>query len=262
MTLPASPWPALRRRALALVAVAVTTAAAQRATDAAAAGTPAAAAATAAARTAGAAPPDPLAQRLAACTACHGPQGRATADGYYPRIAGKPAGYLYNQLLAFRDGRRAVPSMTWMVDPLPDPYLREIAAHFAAQHPPYPPPVAPPVPAAMLERGRRIVVQGDAARGIPACAACHGEAMLGTEPAIPGLLGLPRDYLNAQLGAWREGTRRAVAPDCMATIARRLAADDVAALTAWLAAQPVPAGARAGAPASAPLPMDCGGLAP
>jgi len=205
-------------------------------------------------------PPDTLEQRLLACTGCHGPQGRATADGYYPRIAGKPAGYLYNQLANFRDGRRAAPSMTWMVDRLPDPYLREIAEHFAGLHPPHPPPLAPAVPPAVLERGRRLVLEGDAARGLPACAACHGEAMLGTEPAIPGLLGLPRDYLNAQLGAWRTGTRRAHAPDCMATIAQRLAVEDVAALSAWLAAQPVPPQARA-APASAqPLPLECGGL--
>jgi hypothetical protein len=32
-------------------------------------------------------------------------RGPRRADGYYPRIAGKPAGYLYNQLLNFRDGR-------------------------------------------------------------------------------------------------------------------------------------------------------------
>ena len=43
---------------------------------------------------------DTLAQRLQACTGCHGAQGRAASDGYYPRIAGKPAGYLYNQLLS------------------------------------------------------------------------------------------------------------------------------------------------------------------
>jgi len=48
-----------------------------------------------------AAPPfeDTMAQRTQACTACHGKEGRAASDGYYPRIAGKPAGYLYNQLL-------------------------------------------------------------------------------------------------------------------------------------------------------------------
>ena len=37
---------------------------------------------------------DTIAQRALACTACHGPQGRAAPDGYYPRLAGKPAGYL------------------------------------------------------------------------------------------------------------------------------------------------------------------------
>jgi cytochrome c553 len=203
--------------------------------------------------------PDALEQRLLACTGCHGEQGRATPDGYHPRIAGKPAGYLYNQLVNFRDGRRGAASMTWMVARLPDAYLREIAAHFAGLHPPYPPPPPPTAPPSVLEHGRRLVLEGDPSRDLPACAACHGEAMLGVEPAIPGLLGLPRDYLNAQLGAWRNGTRRAHAPDCMATIARRLAVEDVSAVSAWLAAQPVPP--RAAAAASArPLPLECGGL--
>ncbi len=205
-------------------------------------------------------PPDTLEARLRACTGCHGPQGRATSDGYHPRIAGKPSGYLYNQLLNFRDGRRAVPSMTWMVDGLPDAYLREIADHFADRHPPYPPPPPPAASPAELERGRRLVVDGDRARDLPACVACHGHALLGAQPAVPGLLGLPRDYLNAQFGAWREGTRRAMAPDCMATIARRLAPADVAAITAWLAAQPVPADARARETLPATLPLECGGL--
>ena len=50
--------------------------------------------------------PDTMAQRLLACTACHGEQGRATPDGYFPRIAGKPAAYLHNQLRHFQAGRR------------------------------------------------------------------------------------------------------------------------------------------------------------
>lgn len=49
---------------------------------------------------------DTMAQRMLACTGCHGAQGRAAPDGYYPRLAGKPAAYLFDQLLAFRDGRR------------------------------------------------------------------------------------------------------------------------------------------------------------
>ncbi|RPH46872.1 MAG: cytochrome c4 [Burkholderiales bacterium] len=205
-------------------------------------------------------PPDTLEARLLACTGCHGDQGRATADGYYPRIAGKPAGYLANQLLNFRDGRRSVPSMTWVVGHLSDDYLREIAAHFSERHPPYPAPPPPAVAPEVLERGRRLVLEGDPSRDLPACTACHGDALLGAQPALPGLLGLPRDYLNAQFGAWLNGTRRAMAPDCMATIARRLPPNDIAAVTAWLAAQPVAPGARPAARAPATLPLDCGGL--
>ncbi|MEO7580541.1 MAG: cytochrome c4, partial [Massilia sp.] len=75
-----------------------------------------------------------MAQRLLACTSCHAPaneQPGAGRDLYFPRIAGKPAGYLYNQLRNFREGRRQYPLMTYMVDHLPDPYLREIAEHFS-----------------------------------------------------------------------------------------------------------------------------------
>lgn len=192
---------------------------------------------------------DTIAQRTLACTACHGKEGRAAPDGYYPRIAGKPAGYLYNQLLNFRDGRRHYGLMTRMVDPLSDKYLMEIAEYFSALDLPYPAPQAPGVPAAVLERGRVLAMQGDAssadpARRIPACVQCHGAALTGVAPNIPGLLGLPRDYLNAQLGAWRTRQRQAHAPDCMAQIANELRPEDVNAVTAWLAAQPVPPSAK------------------
>ncbi|MFX8731522.1 hypothetical protein ABTM48_20075, partial [Acinetobacter baumannii] len=64
--------------------------------------------------------------------------------------------------------------------------------------------------------------------------------MTGMAPFIPGLLGLPRDYLIAQLGAWQTGTRKAHGPDCMQQIARRLNPQDIAAVSTWLAAQTIP----------------------
>lgn len=201
---------------------------------------------------------DTLARRARACTVCHGDQGRAAADGYHPRIAGKPAGYLFEQLLAFRDGRRRYALMTQLLEPLSDDALRQLAGHFAALDLPHAAPVPAAVAAATLARGERLVRQGDAARQLPACTGCHGDALTGVQPAIPSLLGLPRDYLNAQLGAWREGTRHARAPDCMADITRRLAPEDIGALSAWLSAQPVPAAARAAAALPRPLPLRCG----
>jgi cytochrome c553 len=203
---------------------------------------------------------DTMAQRMQACTGCHGPQGRAASDGYYPRIAGKPAGYLYNQLLSFRDGRRQYGLMNNLLAPLTDDYLREIAAHFAQLELPYPPPQPATADVDMLTRGETLVLKGDAALRVPACTACHGAALMGVAPSVPALIGMPRDYLNAQLGAWRAGSRHAMAPDCMAQVAQRLAPNDISALSQWLAAQTVPAGAKPAAALPAPLPLPCGGV--
>ena len=88
-------------------------------------------------RSALAAPEDTIAQRAKPCMSCHGEEGRAAPDGYYPRIAGKPAGYLLHQLQAFRDGTRANAAMAYLLHGMPDRYLQEFAEYFANQHPPY-----------------------------------------------------------------------------------------------------------------------------
>ena len=203
-----------------------------------------------------------IAQRTLACTACHGAQGRAAPDGYYPRLAGKPAGYLYNQLINFREGRRNYNLMTQLVDPLSDAYLMEIAQYFSALQAPYPPPMPSTATPAALARGRQLVLQGDPAQKLPACVQCHGQAMTGVAPDIPGLLGLPKDYLSAQMGAWKSGQRRAHAPDCMAEVISRLADDDIHAAASWLAAQSLPANTHPASvlppPGPATLALTCG----
>ncbi len=204
--------------------------------------------------------PHTLAQRLQPCMACHGPQGRASRSGYLPRIAGKPAGYLFNQLVNFRDGRRSNTAMAGFLAHQSDDYLRDMAGYFAALDLPYaaaPPSTASP---ALLARGQRLVQHGDASRRLPACTACHGLDLAGALPATPGLLGLPQDYLIAQLGGWLTGSRRTTAPDCMAEISRRLSAADVSAVATWLAAQPVPTPAHPEPGAPRPAPLPCGSL--
>ena len=95
--------------------------------------------------------------------------------------------------------------------------------------------------------------QGDAARGLPACVQCHGERLTGVLPNVPGLLGLPLDYLNAQLGAWQTGQRKAHAPDCMAEVVKRIPHEDIIAVSSWLASQPLPADTRAAARLTRPM---------
>ncbi|MDC8771515.1 c-type cytochrome [Roseateles albus] len=207
---------------------------------------------------------DSIAQRAQACTLCHGREGRAAADGYYPRLAGKPQGYLYKQLLNFRDGRRHYGLMSDLIDPLSDAYLNELAGYFAGLSLPYPPAQKPGLDAAALAKGKQLIFKGDAARKLPACVQCHGQALTGVQPFIPGLLGLPRDYLNGQLGAWRSGQRHAVAPDCMAQIAKQLQPEEINAISHWLAGQDLALGSKPAlaslASLPAALPLECGGL--
>lgn len=74
--------------------------------------------------------PDTLEQRVKPCIICHGDEDRAGRDAYYPRIAGKPAGYLFNQLRNFRDGKRYYQAMAILLENLSDDYLLEIARYF------------------------------------------------------------------------------------------------------------------------------------
>jgi len=198
---------------------------------------------------------DDMAERTRACTACHGEQGRAGPDGYYPRLAGKPAGYLFNQLKNFQEGKRHYNLMTRLVDPLSDAYLQEIAQHFANLNLPYPAPTmqSERVSAQVLKRGKQLALEGDAAKDVPACTACHGAKLTGVQAHVPGLLGLPLDYLNAQLGAWQTHQRKARQPDCMKEVVARLPSDDLVAVATWLSTQYMPSDSSPASKISASL---------
>ena len=201
---------------------------------------------------------DSMEARVQGCTTCHGQSGQGTGNDYFPRIAGKPAGYLYNQLVAFRDGKRRYAPMNYLVAYLPDAYLREIAEHYAKQRPPF-------VLHEIGTRGRGEPRQGTGSRangrpekGIPACVSCHGANLTGMEPGIPGLVGLRPNYVAAQLVRWRTGERVAAEPDCMKRIAARLTDADITALAAWLARQKAPADASPEKSNVVRMPLACG----
>jgi cytochrome c553 len=191
---------------------------------------------------------------------CHGKEGRATPDGFFPRIAGKPQGYLYQQLRHFRDGRRNHGAMSILLANLGDDYLGQIALHFSQLDLPYAAPSVQALSSELNQRGMQLVKEGDTKLQLPACVQCHGQAMTGVQPSMPGLLGLPRDYLVAQLGAWQNNSRQATKPDCMGQIAKKLSAQDVAAVTSWLAIQPMPTPAWPAAKAIEKLPVECGSI--
>ena len=204
-----------------------------------------------------------IGERMAACAACHGKFGEGVRGAeYYPHLAGKPAGYLFEQLKAFRDGRRVNPQMAWLMQFADDAWLREIAEHYAAL------PArahaadtgADALTPERRERAERLVREGDPERHVPPCSACHGANLAGLEPGIPATVGLPADYIVAQFGHWRDGVRRADEPDCMREVARAIAPEDIRAIATWLSQQSNPEGTRPAPAGSFAPPTSCGAL--
>lgn len=184
--------------------------------------------------------PDTMAERVRACTICHSAEDKAGRDAYYPRIAGKPQGYLFNQLRNFRDGRRYYQPMVILLENMSDEYLQEIARYFSSLQLPYPAPEQIRMQPEEIKLAERLIYSGNPEKDIPACSACHGDILMGVEPAIPGLLGLSRAYIAAQLSGWRSGSlMHSRTPDCMSEIARQLSDDEADAIAKWLASQPV-----------------------
>ena len=165
---------------------------------------------------------DTMAQRLLACTGCHGRGRRAASDGFYPRIAGKPAGYLFRQLRASGTGSGPTPDEQ-PAAPLDDAYLQEIANHFSTLEAALCRAAADPRRCRpTCARAKRWRSRGMRRATFPPARPATARHSPAWAPTCRGCWACRVDYLNAQLGAWRTGARRAEAPDCMAKIAQRL----------------------------------------
>jgi cytochrome c553 len=99
---------------------------------------------------------------------------------------------------------------------------------------------------AMTPLGQAADVEAGKAKAVTVCAACHGANGVSVRDTIPNLAGQNLRYLEAQLRAFKEGTRRAHTPTSgaamMAAIAAQLSADDIASVAAYFAGQPGSAG--------------------
>jgi thiosulfate dehydrogenase len=184
-----------------------------------------------------------------ACATCHGTRGEGSSDGLFPRIAGLPIEYIESQLRDFRDGRRSNPVMSPAIAGLSDADFRIVAEYLNGQRPPHGP--ASGSTRSRLLQGQSLVTVGAWERGVPPCAGCHGAALDGVSPAIPGLAGQWPQYIAAQLRAYQDGRRSATLSGLMSRVARGMSADDIEGVSAYiasLAAGAVPEAPRPGKP--------------
>ncbi len=168
-----------------------------------------------------------------ACSTCHGAKGEGGGDGLYPRIAGLPATYIENELRNFRDGRRANALMSPMAAGLTDADIKTVAQYLSGLHTPYKSVTA--VPSAQIALGQSLVTVGAWERGVPPCSGCHGAALTGVAPAIPGLAGQWPQYLAMQLEAFQSGKRPATPLGLMARVAHGMTPDDISSVSAYIA---------------------------
>ena len=137
----------------------------------------------------------------AMCVACHSADGNSMISAY-PKLAGQHAEYLVKQLHNFKSGERANPVMAGMSAPLSDDDMRNVAAWFASQAQKSEKAKIQPLPGAP-HPGEKLYRSGDQAKGLPACAACHGPGGAGLPVQYPRLAGQFADYTAAQLKAFR-----------------------------------------------------------
>ena len=183
------------------------------------------------------------ASKAAACAACHGADGNS-ADPQYPKLAGQHEHYIARQLALFKSGERDNAIMLGFAATLSSQDMRDIGAYFAKQS--ANPGIAdesviaegPNAGRRFFEVGERLYRHGDAARGIPACAACHGPTGRGVPgPSWPALGAQHAAYSALQLQAFRDGKvwgKDDRANAVMAGVARNLTDEEIQSLASYL----------------------------
>jgi cytochrome c553 len=85
-----------------------------------------------------------------------------------------------------------------------------------------------------LALGRKIWRGGDSAKGLPACAACHGASGAGLPAQYPRLGGQYPAYIESQLKAFRAGERRNDANKAMQSIAAKMSDPEIRAVADYI----------------------------
>lgn len=170
------------------------------------------------------------------CSACHGADGNSPTPPN-PNLAGQQADYIALQLAHFKGGVRSNPIMAGMAAALSPEDMRSLGAYFAQQKPKG----SAAKGADLAAAGQKLFRGGDAASGVPACAACHSPDGAGIPSRYPRLGGQYADYTLAQLRAFKAGERgmdkegKDVNGRVMAQIAARMNDRAIAAAAQYVA---------------------------
>lgn len=195
------------------------------------------------------------------CAGCHAPTGRA------PVLKGDPAPQIRTALLAFRAKTRPNGTMQNVASRLSDQDIVDIAAFYSGDSSapataPAPAPATPPVTPAPVTpppattppvtppptttgttatgttaTGETLYQVGAAARGVIACAVCHGETGAGAEDVgVPAITGRTAASVLEQLRAYKSGPVTGIPyPDAMHIALTPMTDADLTAVATYVA---------------------------
>jgi cytochrome c553 len=175
-------------------------------------------------------------EKSVTCAACHGPDGNAPVS-IYPKIAGQHADYIFKQLKEFKLGMtsggkegRMNPVMSAMAMPLSEQDMKDLAAYFSSLNM-----SEGLTPKENVDVAKMLFKAGDAERGIPSCAACHGPRGNGSSLAkFPKISFQHPEYIKSQLEMFRDGSRNNDLNGMMRDIAKKLTDKDIEVLSQYL----------------------------
>ncbi len=164
----------------------------------------------------------------ATCQGCHVADGSRGLPAN-PILQGQHPEYITKQLGEFKSGKRENAIMKGMSAVLSDEDAKHVAAFYASKQ--AKPGFAKDKNAVLL--GEKIYRGGVLERNIPACAGCHSPNGAGIPAQYPRVAGQHPEYTEAQLVAFRAGTR-ANSPQ-MTTIAGKLNDKEIKAVSDYMA---------------------------
>jgi cytochrome c553 len=164
------------------------------------------------------------------CAACHGADGNSIGAPN-PKLAGQHPEYLFKQMKNFKSSERVNPIMNGMIAAFDENQMRDLAAYFGSQK-------LNGEQAKSKETlpvGQKIFRAGDASKGLPACAGCHGPSGAGIPAQFPRIGGQLADYVETQLKGFRDGSRANDPNKMMRTIALKMTDAEIKAVADYVA---------------------------
>ncbi|QOT76170.1 c-type cytochrome [Cupriavidus basilensis] len=167
-------------------------------------------------------------RNVPACLSCHGANGNS-GGAANPKLAAQHPEYVHKQLDDFKAKARNNAIMSPYAAALSEQEMKDVGAYLAKQ-------TLKPATAKnkdTIEAGQKIYRGGIAAKGVPACAACHGPTGAGIPAQYPRIGGQWSEYTEAQLVAFRQGTRKN--NPVMTTIAAKMSDAEIKAVADYAA---------------------------